>query len=71
MSKGHRHGRDLHPVRAAARALGMSGSTLVHLDPDGLRFVIANSSAGSATGIGKSNQPCCTPGPGSEGYMCG
>ena len=39
MSKGHRHGRDLHPVRAAARALGMSGSTLMRLDQDGPRFV--------------------------------
>ena len=41
MSQAHRRRRGLHPTRTAARVFGMSGSTLMRLDPDGLRFVAA------------------------------
>ena len=39
MSQPHCRSRGLRPIRAAARVFGMSGSTLMRLDPDGLRFV--------------------------------
>ena len=39
MSQAPRRSRGLRPIRAAARVFGMSGSTLMRLDPDGLRFV--------------------------------
>ena len=39
MSQAPRQCRVLRPIRATARVFGMSGSTLMRLDPDGLRFV--------------------------------
>ena len=39
MSQVPRQSRGLRPIRAAARVFGMSGSTLMRLDLDGLRFV--------------------------------
>ena len=39
MSQAPRRSRGLRPIRGAARVFGMSGSTLMRLDPDGLRFV--------------------------------
>ena len=39
MSQPHCRSRGLRPIKAAASGFGMSGSTLMRLDPDGLRFV--------------------------------
>ena len=39
MSQARRQSRGLHPIRAAASVLRMGGSTLMRLDPDGLRYV--------------------------------
>ena len=39
MSQAPRQSRGLHPIRAAASVLRMGGSTLMRLDPDGLRYV--------------------------------
>ena len=39
MSQVPRQSRGLDPIRKAASVFGMSGSTLMRLDPDGLRFV--------------------------------
>ena len=39
MSQAPRQSRGLRLIRAAARVFGMSGTTLMRLDPDGLRFV--------------------------------
>ena len=39
MSQAPRQSPGLHPIRRAAIVFGMSGSTLMRLDPDGLRFV--------------------------------
>ena len=39
MSQAPQQSRGFRPIRAAARVFGMSGSTLMRLDPDGLRFV--------------------------------
>ena len=39
MSQAHRRRRGLHPTRTAAAVFGMSGSTLIRVDPDGLRHV--------------------------------
>ena len=39
MSQPHCRSRGLRPIKAAASVFGMSGSTLMRLDPDGLRFV--------------------------------
>ena len=39
MSQAHRQSRSLQPIRAAASVFRMSGSTLMRLDPDGLRYV--------------------------------
>ena len=39
MSQAPRRSRGLRLIRAAARVFGMSGTTLMRLDPDGLRFV--------------------------------
>ena len=41
MSQAPRQSRGLHPIRAAASVLRMGGSTLMRLDPDGLRYVAA------------------------------
>ncbi len=39
MSQAPRQSPGLHPIRRAASVFGMSGSTLMRLDPDGLRYV--------------------------------
>ncbi len=39
MSQEPRQSRGLRLIRAAARVFGMSGTTLMRLDPDGLRYV--------------------------------
>ena len=39
MSQAPRQSRGLRLIRAAARVFGMSGTTLMRLDPDGLRYV--------------------------------
>ena len=39
MSQAPRQSRGLQPIRKAASVFRMSGSTLIRLDPDGLRFV--------------------------------
>ena len=38
MSQAHRHSRGFRPIRKAASVFRMSGSTLMRLDPDGLRY---------------------------------
>ena len=38
MSQATRQSRGLHPIRTAARVFGMSGSTLIRLDPDVVRY---------------------------------
>ena len=39
MSQAPRQSRGVHPIRKAASVFRMSGSTLMRLDPEGLRYV--------------------------------
>ena len=50
MSQVPRKSRGLRQIRRAASVFRMGGSTLIRLDPDGLRFITIPTEGGPASG---------------------